>query len=172
MALQPGGAERGDGAQAAPEVDPRQQRTVSQQQTRRRLCGEEGRGEGAGRQRRAVEGDGADVAPCQEQGRAGDLQSFGLFAFGWESVSLVPAAVRGATPSAAAAAAPPLFGVLQGPLSVPRGEIEGLRVLVRVLRVVPFARGAPAPSGLGLRRGGRGVGLRGESGHPGGDVGF
>ena len=33
VALQPGGAERGDRAQAAPEVDARQQRTVSQQQT-------------------------------------------------------------------------------------------------------------------------------------------
>lgn len=40
VALQPGGAKRGDGAQAAPEVDARQQRTVSQQQTRRSLWGE------------------------------------------------------------------------------------------------------------------------------------
>lgn len=33
VALQPGGAERGHGAEAAPEVDARQQRTVRQQQT-------------------------------------------------------------------------------------------------------------------------------------------
>lgn len=33
VALQPGGAQRGDGAQTAPEMDARQQGTVGQQQT-------------------------------------------------------------------------------------------------------------------------------------------
>lgn len=42
VALQPGGAEWGDGAEAAPEVDAWQQRTVSQQQTRGSLWGGDG----------------------------------------------------------------------------------------------------------------------------------
>lgn len=45
VALQTGRAEWGNRAQAAPKVDPRQQRTVSQQQTRRGLQKEGGREE-------------------------------------------------------------------------------------------------------------------------------
>lgn len=51
------------------------------------LCSEEGWSEGPRRQGGAVEGDGADVAAGEQQGRAGDLQSFGLFAFWREFVS-------------------------------------------------------------------------------------
>jgi len=128
------------------------------------LCSEKSRSEGAGRQRRTVEGDGADVAAREQQGRGADLQSFGLFVFWRESVSLVTAA---APPTAAA----PLVGGLQGSLPVPGGEVEGLSALVRVLLLLLPGRGAPASAAMGGLLGeGRRRGA--EFGRPGGDVGL
>lgn len=131
------------------------------------LCSEEGRSEWPRRQRRAVECDGADVAPCQQQGRCWNLQSFRLFAFWGESISVVSATVK-RTASATAAAAP-LFRRLQGSPSVPGGQIEGLSALVRVLLLLLLSSGAPAA--LSVRRG-RGGGMRGEFRWPRWDIGL
>lgn len=69
------------------------------------------------------------------------------------------------------AAAAPLLRRPQGSLPVPRGQVEGLSPLVRVLL---FSNRAPAPhglGGLGVGRGG-GAGKGGLFGRPRGDVGL
>lgn len=131
------------------------------------LCSEEGRSEGTRRQSWTVEGDGSNVAPCEQQGWGGDLQSFGLFTFRWESISLVITTTR-RTISVTAAA---LLRRLQGSFSVPRGEVERLTALVREL-VLFLLLGCGTPASSGPRGFGVGGGWGVEFGYPGGDVGL